>query len=178
MHIYPNLVHNLNHGSPIGNPPPICITFLKNLPSANIQPSYISNIITGEVATGGMDGPYTIEQAHVIYQGHFHMCPLGLVEKPGSTALHMIHHFLKEAQFGDSKNSWVDSINFLTCWFTAAQAADFVSFDLVYFPRSHLYLCPFFMAHFSLYYFIFSSLGHEAVGTCLPTSKSSAMGGL
>ena len=38
MHIYPNLVHDLTHGSPIGNPPPICFNFIqKNLPLANIQ---------------------------------------------------------------------------------------------------------------------------------------------
>jgi len=37
--LYPNLVHNLSFGSPVGNPPPINFTFIPgNLPSANIQP--------------------------------------------------------------------------------------------------------------------------------------------
>jgi len=85
---YPNLVHDLSFGSSIGNPPPINFTFIPdNLPSAKIQPDYITNLINEEVASGRMDGPFTIEEAHSIYGGHFWMCPLGLVEKPGSTDL-------------------------------------------------------------------------------------------
>jgi len=166
MHIYPNLVHDLTHGSLIGNTPPICFTFIpKNLPSANIQPEYISNLIAEEVAAGRMDGPYTIEQAHAIYQGHFRTCPLGLGEKPGSTALCMIRHFSKEDKFGDSTNSWVGSVDFPTRWFTAAQAADFVSFDLVYLPQMpSLPVSVLHMAHFSLYYFISSLLGCGSCG--------------
>jgi len=81
---YPNLIHDLTHGSPIGNPPPLWYTFIpNNLTSANIHPEYITNLITAEVAAGHMDGPFTIEQAHIIYGGHFRTCPLGLVEKPG-----------------------------------------------------------------------------------------------
>jgi len=58
---YPNLVHNLSHGSPIGNPPPITFTFIPdNLPSANINPNYISRLISEEVLAGRMDGPFSI----------------------------------------------------------------------------------------------------------------------
>jgi len=47
---YPNLVHDLEFGSPIGNPPPIDFTFIpKNLPSAEINPEYITNLILEEV---------------------------------------------------------------------------------------------------------------------------------
>ena len=61
---YPNLVHNLSHGSPIGNPPPINYIFIpNNLPSANINPEYISCLIAEEVAAGWMDSLYSIEQA-------------------------------------------------------------------------------------------------------------------
>src|SRR6266481_2693618 len=74
-----------------------------------------------------MDGPYSIEQAHIVFGGHFRTCPLGLVEKPGSTALCMIHHFLKDDQFGQSTNSWVNSDDFPTRWFMVSQMADFVS---------------------------------------------------
>src|SRR5882724_3078738 len=85
---YPNLIHDLSFGSPIGNLPPIDFTFIpNNLPSMNIQPEYITNLITEEVAASCMDGPFTIEEAHYIYGGHFQTCPLGLVEKPGSADL-------------------------------------------------------------------------------------------
>ena len=135
--LYPNLVHDLIHGSPIGNPPPLRYTFIpNNLTSANIQPEYITNLITAEVMAGHMDGTFTIEQAHIIYGGHFRTCPLGLVEKPGSSALRMIRHFSKEDHLGVSTNSWVDSDDFPTRWFTAAQTADFVSFVIFSFlPR-------------------------------------------
>ena len=90
----PTLIHDLKFSSPIGNPPSISFTFIpKNLPSAEINPNYIMNLIAEEVAVGRMDGPYSVEEAHVIYGGHFHMCPLGLVEKPGSADLRMICHF-------------------------------------------------------------------------------------
>ena len=127
-HLYPNLVHDLIHGSPIGNPPPIDFTFIpRNLLSANIRPEYISSLITEEIAAGRMDGPFTIDEAHIIYNGHFQMCPLGLVEKPGSSALHMIRHFSKLDQYSDSMNGWVDSDDFPTCWFSVSQLANFVS---------------------------------------------------
>jgi len=39
---YPNLVHDLSFGSPIGNPPPIDFTFIpNNLHSAKIQPDIL-----------------------------------------------------------------------------------------------------------------------------------------
>jgi len=109
-HLYPNLIHDLTHGSLISNPPLLQYMFiLNNLPSANIQLQYITDLIMTEVTAGCMDGPFTIEQAHTIYGSHFRMCPLGLKEKHGSMALHMIHHFLKEDHLGISMNSWVDS---------------------------------------------------------------------
>ena len=119
-----------------------------------------------------MDGPYTIEQAHVIYGGHFCTCPLGLVEKLGSSALRMIHHFSKEDQFGDSTNSWVDSVDFLTRWFTAMQTADFMSLDLTYFPKFPFSMCLFFTQHIShhaLYSFLHWAV--EAVGINFPCAS-------
>ena len=126
---YPNLIHDLEFGSPIGNPPSIDFTFIpKNLLSADIMPDYITNLIAGEVLAGRMDRPFSVEEAHLIYGGHFRTCPLGLVEKPGSVDLHMIRHFSKEDHFGHSTNGWLDSDNFPTRWFTACQTAEFVSY--------------------------------------------------
>src|SRR5882672_7662252 len=134
---YPNLVHDLEFGSPIGNPPLIDFTFTpKNLPSAEIMPDYITNLISGEVSAGHMDGPFSVEEAHLIYGGHFRTCPLGLVEKPGSVDLRMIRHFSKEDQFGRSTNSWLDSDDFPTHWFTVAETADFVSTSFTLFAPS------------------------------------------
>ena len=125
--LYPNLVHDLIHGSPIGNPPPIDFTFIpRNLPSANIRPEYISSLIAQEVVAGCMDGPFSVDEAHVIYGGHFRTCPLGLVQKPGSAALCMICHFSKLDQFSGSTNGWVNSDDFPTSWYSAAQMADFM----------------------------------------------------
>src|SRR5882724_4520343 len=95
------------------------------------------NLINEEVATGRMDRPFTIEKAQFIYGGHFQMCPLGLVDKPSSQDLRMIRHFSKEDQFGHSMNSWIDSDNFPTCWFTVAMVASFVS--VLYFIPPPLY---------------------------------------
>src|SRR5882724_10544488 len=99
----------------------------KNLPSENIHPEYITNLINEEIMSGCMDGLFTIEDAHTIYGGHIWTCPLGLVKKPGLTILWMICHFSKEDQFGHSMNSWVDLDNFMMHWFIAAKTADFVS---------------------------------------------------
>jgi len=75
---YPNLIHDLSFGSPIGNLPPIDFTFIpNNLPSAKIQPDYMMRLINKEVAAGYMDRPFSVHQAHIMYEGHFWMCPLG-----------------------------------------------------------------------------------------------------
>jgi len=70
------------------------------------------NLIAGKVSAGHIDGPFSIAEAQYIYGGHFCTCLLGLVDKPGSVDLHMIHHFLKEDQFGHSTNGWLDSDDF------------------------------------------------------------------
>jgi len=65
---YPNLVHNLKFGSPIGNPPLIDFTFIpKNLPSAEIQPDYIMDLIAGEVLAGRIDRPFSIAEGLSIF---------------------------------------------------------------------------------------------------------------
>ena len=81
--------------------------------------------------------PY--DRAHIIYDSHFQMCLLVLVEEPGSSALRMIHHFSELDQFGDSTNSWVYLNDFPNRWLSAAQMADSVSVHLIPYP----YLPPF-----------------------------------
>ena len=96
-HLFPNLVHDITFGSPIGNPPPLTQTFIPpNLASANIQPEIIVKELLDETAAGRMSGPFTVDDAHQIFKGHFHTSPVGLVEKvEGDGNWRMIHHLLK-----------------------------------------------------------------------------------
>jgi len=65
---YYNLVHDFEFGSPIGNPPSIEFPFIpENLPSPEIKPAYITNLIAEEVSAGRMDGPFSVEEVHSIY---------------------------------------------------------------------------------------------------------------
>jgi len=92
----------------------------------------MDHFLASEIATGHIDGPFSISQAHTIFKGHFHTAPLGLVEKPGSDMLCMIHHHSKDDPFGHSTNGWLDaSINAMK-YYSAADAAEFVSINFVF----------------------------------------------
>jgi len=94
------------YGSPIGNPPPLSKVFLpKNLSSAYLHPEIIDNELLTEVSAGRMSGPFSVEQASVIFGGPFHSSPVGLVEKvPGNNIWHMIRHLSKTDSNGFSTN--------------------------------------------------------------------------
>jgi len=69
---FPNLVHDLTYGSPIGNPPPLSKSFLlPNLSSANIHPTLIDQELLAEIVAGQMSGPFTIAQASIIFNSPF-----------------------------------------------------------------------------------------------------------
>jgi len=128
LYTFPNLVHDLTFGAPNGDLPPLTYTFIpNNLKSAEIDPSYMDNFLASEVATGHIDGPFTKDQAHAIFNGHFRTAPLGLIKNPGSDALWMICHHSKIDDQGHSTNSWIDSSINTTKYYLAADAADFVS---------------------------------------------------
>ena len=77
-----NLVHDITFGSPISNLPPLLHTFIpKNLMSATLLPDIIENEQLNETASGCMSGPFSVEEAHIIFNGHFRTSPVGLVEK-------------------------------------------------------------------------------------------------
>ena len=125
---FPNLVHDMTYRAPIGNPPPLTHTFIPhNLKSADIDPSYMDNFIQEELTAGHFDGPFSVEEAHEIFGGHFCMAPLGFVEKPGLSLLRLFHHHSKENKFGHSTNEWLDPSLDATRFYTAADAADLVS---------------------------------------------------
>jgi len=142
LYDFPNLISNLTYGAPIGNPPILSHTFIpNNLKVANLDPAYMDSFLAAEVATGRIDGLFTVYQAHALFGGHFHMAPLGLVEKPGSTALRMIRNHSKGDHLGQATNAWLDPSVNTTKYFSAADAADFLSLFstvLSYLPPCHL----------------------------------------
>ena len=128
-HLFPNLVHDITFGSPIGNPPPLTHTFIPpNLASANIQPEIINKELLDEVATSHMSGPFSTHDAHQIFKGHFRTSPVGLVEKvEGDRNWRMIRHLLKMDDLGFSTNDALNSDDFLTVYFSASHIAEWVS---------------------------------------------------
>ena len=68
----------------------------------------MNKLLEDEVVAGHIDSPFSIQDAHIIFDGHFCTAPLGFVEKPGSTALQLICHHSKEDIAGCSMNGWLD----------------------------------------------------------------------
>jgi len=96
------------------------------------MPQLIFDNIEAEIATGWVSGPYTVADAHIIFAGHFHTSPLGLVEKaPGSNKWQMIQHLSKQDIFSDSTNSWLDLDDFPTKYYSASETAEYVSLFLL-----------------------------------------------
>ena len=128
-HLFPHLVHNLSYGSPIGDPPPLYSTFTpKNLPSSTILPDIIANEIRAELSAGRLSSPFTLDEAHIIFDGHFHTSPLGLVEKhPGDGKWRMIRHLSKTDPKADSTNGWLDANDFPMKYYSTSMMANFVS---------------------------------------------------
>jgi len=120
---FPHLVHDICYGSPIGNPPPLTYTFIPdNLKTTLLDPGYMDNLLSEELATGHMDGPFTINEAHTIFAGHFRMAPLSFVEKPGSSALRLIRHHSKLDHMSTSTNNWLDLSTGPTKFYSASDA--------------------------------------------------------
>ena len=125
---FPNLVHDITYGSLIGNPPPLLHTFIpKNLASATLLPDIIENELLNETSSGRMSRPFSVEEAHVIFNGHFRTSPVGLVEKvPGDGNWRIIRHLSKTDHLGFSPNDALDSHDFPTLFFSAAHVAELV----------------------------------------------------
>jgi len=87
----------------------------------------MDNFIQEELYAGCFNGPFTKQQANIIFDGHFHTAPLGFVENPGSTSLRLICHHSKEDGFGQLTNGWLDPSMDATRFYTAANAAEFMS---------------------------------------------------
>jgi len=94
----------------------------------------MDSFLAEEVSSGCMDGPFTMEMAHLIFRGHFRTAPLGFVEKPGSSSLCLIRNHSKEDRLGISTNGGIDASSGTTKFYSAAHAADFVSTLLQFLP--------------------------------------------
>ena len=90
---FPNVIHDISYGSPIGNLS-LSSTFLPhNLASAMLHPEIIDLELNAEVSSNCMSGPFSISQASSIFGGFFHSSPVCLVEKvPGNGNWCMIRH--------------------------------------------------------------------------------------
>jgi len=102
---------------------------------ADINPSYMDSFLADEVTSGCMDGPYSIETAHCIFNGHFQTVPLGFVEQAGLSALCLICHQSKEDHLGLSTNGWINTSSGTTKLYSTVQATEFVIIaTLINFP--------------------------------------------
>ena len=96
-------------------------------PRTTLLPDIIENKLLNETSSGRMSGPFSVEEAHVIFNGHFRTSPVGLVEKvPGDGNWRMIRHLSKTDHLGFSTNDALDSHDFPTLFFSAAHVAELV----------------------------------------------------
>ena len=59
---YPSLVHDITHGSLIGEPVLTHMTIMSNLWSVKLHPSLVADYIAEEVLLSCMSGPFTLEE--------------------------------------------------------------------------------------------------------------------
>ncbi|KAG2127254.1 uncharacterized protein EDB93DRAFT_1096635, partial [Suillus bovinus] len=96
-----------------------------NHKSTRERPDIIKKYCNDKVELGCMSGPFSKEEVHHIFGGHFISSPLGLVEKSGELGKYW---FVWDLFFKNKDrytiNSWLDADDFPTEWGTAAQVAE------------------------------------------------------
>lgn len=124
---YPNLVHDIRYGSPIGNPPHLFKTFIpnNNMPSAIDHSDVIDKYISDEIVAGSVTGGLSIEDAHTFFGGHFRTAPMGVVEQ--NNKFRTAHNLSALDSDGYSTNSFLDPKYTRIAWHGAATMADKVS---------------------------------------------------
>jgi hypothetical protein len=125
---YPNLIHDLTFGAPIGNPPRLTYTFIPpNMPSADEHVDMVDEHFSQEFAAGRMSGPYIIQEAHILFHGHFQTAPMGFIEKPpGCRKWRMIRNLSACDSHRFSTNCWLDAKDKPIKWYTCSMLADMV----------------------------------------------------
>lgn len=125
---YLNIVHDLFYGSPIGNPPPLTYTFIPhNMPHVSEHSAGVDALILDELKAERISGPYTFDEAHVLFRGHFRTVLLGFIERPpGCGKWRMIRNLSARDHLGVSTNDWLDAKDHSIRWHTCTVFADMV----------------------------------------------------
>ncbi len=124
---YPNLVHDILYGSPIGSPPPLTCNFIpRNSSSASEHSNIVDKYLADEIEAGRMYGGLSVEDAEIFFGGHFRTAPMAVIDE--GTKFRIVHNLSAQDKNGDSTNSWLDAQEKPTKWYTAAMSADAVSF--------------------------------------------------
>lgn len=123
---YPNLVHDLIYGSPIGFPPPLLSNSIPhNSSSASDHADIVDKYIADEIDAGRMFGGLSVEDAEVFFRGHFRTAPMAVIDE--GTKYRVVHNLSAKDKNGNSTNSWLNVQEKPTKWYTAAMFADAVS---------------------------------------------------
>ncbi len=73
---YPQLVHNLQQGFPLGRMPPLPSTIIiPNHPSVQLDIDSVTQYLEAEIATGRMSGPFSPTEVEQILRGPFQASP-------------------------------------------------------------------------------------------------------
>jgi hypothetical protein len=132
---YPELVHNLRHGFPLGHMPDLTSTIIiPNHPSTTSDPRHIDAIekyLDEETSSGRMSGPFSQEETEQILRGPFKSSPLIISvqgQAPGEPdKIRICRHLSKSFKSAPSVNSFISKWDFPTRFDTACRVADIVS---------------------------------------------------
>jgi hypothetical protein len=133
---YPNLVHHLRHGFPMGEFAPITdTTIFPNDPSVETYRLQVDKYLTDEKVAGHMIGPFTQPEMERVCGGPFWCCPMTVVYTPGdpdasppkAEKFRPCTNASKKKKGGISVNDQIDSDDFPTRWGSAAQMGEYVS---------------------------------------------------
>ncbi|KAJ3563610.1 hypothetical protein NP233_g8831 [Leucocoprinus birnbaumii] len=130
--LYPHLVHNLRHGFPIGNMPPLEKTAIfKNHPSVEKHMDAVDAYLAEEVAAGRMNGPFSQQEVESALRGPFQSSPLIVavsVQAPGEPDKIRVCRHLSKGNFAHpSVNSFIEKEDFPTRFDSATKTAEAVS---------------------------------------------------
>jgi hypothetical protein len=126
---YPNIVTDIKQASPIGNPPQLTHTFIPpNMKLALQHPHIVDEHIAEEVQAGHMSSLFTLDETHIIFNGHFRTSSLGITEKElGNRKFHLIMNLSKRDADSISVNNMLNSDDFPTRWGSAWVIKQYVS---------------------------------------------------
>lgn len=134
---YPLLMHNLNHGFPLGRMPMLTSTvIIPNHSSVAEHPEAVQAYIDTEIVASRMSGPYSLKEAERILRGPIYVSPLIVVVQDQGPDMppkkRVCRNLSKGDKFSgmDAVNDYIDTEDFPTRVDTAAIVAETVSFLL------------------------------------------------